>query len=55
MKTQKEAVALRLQIDELRARQEDQRRKARNQEMEREGIPTSGQVLHTFCLRHTYI
>ena len=39
MKTQKEAVALRVQIDELKRLQEEQRRKTRRAEMEREGIP----------------
>ena len=42
MKTQKEAVALRLQIDELRKMQEATKNKSRRAEMEREGIPSSG-------------
>ena len=39
MKTQKEALALKLKIDELRKLQEETRRKAREAEMRREGIP----------------
>lgn len=39
MKTQKEAVALRLQIDELKKMQQEQRDKVRRDEMTREGIP----------------
>ena len=41
MKTQKEAVALRLQIEEIVKMQSEMRRKAREAEMEREGIPLS--------------
>ena len=39
MKTQKEAIALKLKIDQLRELQEETRRKAREAEMIREGIP----------------
>ena len=39
MKTQKEALALKLKIDELRKLQEETARKAREAEMRREGIP----------------
>merc|ERR1712235_166241 len=39
MKTQKEAIALKLKIDQLRELQEQTRRKAREAEMIREGIP----------------
>ena len=39
MKTQKEALALKVKIDELRAMQEDVKRKQRDETMRREGIP----------------
>ena len=39
MKTQKEALALKLKIDELRKMQDEVRRKTREAEMRREGIP----------------
>ena len=39
MKTQKEAIALKLKIDQLRELQEETRKKAREAEMIREGIP----------------
>ncbi|CAG5091729.1 Oidioi.mRNA.OKI2018_I69.PAR.g13216.t2.cds [Oikopleura dioica] len=41
MKTQKEATALRLQIEEIKRMQQEQMRKAREDEMRREGIPIS--------------
>ena len=44
MKTQKEAVALKLQIDKLKEMQREQRERSRRAEMEREGIPMDGQV-----------
>ena len=49
MKTQKEALALKLKIDELRKLQEQTRRAAREAEMRREGIPMSRdeEVSHT--------
>ena len=49
MKTQKEALALKLKIDELRRLQEETRRKTREAEMRREGIPMSRdeEVSHT--------
>merc|ERR1711980_42897 len=39
MKTQKEALALKLKIDELRRLQEEVRRKQRDETLRREGIP----------------
>ena len=39
MKTQKEALALKLKIDQLRELQRETQRKAREAEMRREGIP----------------
>lgn len=44
MKTQKEAVALRVQLEEIRKAQQEQMRKAREAQMEREGIPLDGRV-----------
>merc|ERR1739848_707641 len=43
MKTQKEAVALKLQIDQQKKMQEEQRDRRRRAEMEREGIPMDSQ------------
>ena len=39
MKTQKEALALKVKIDELRSMQDDASRKGREADMRREGIP----------------
>ena len=39
MKTQKEALALKVKIDELRNMQEEVKRKTREEAMRREGIP----------------
>merc|ERR1712212_245768 len=41
MKTMKEALALKVKIDELRKMQEETRRRTREVEMRREGIPTT--------------